>query len=452
MAAAQPSPPQGGPLAGSTPGRRSKRICCVQSPTAPTRHPKAGDGRPKVRAGGHTPTPAFLTLPDGQGGKTGEGPRGQTEKSGHVHWERPSLVRHGLGPARESTTTPHQSVEPRWRVGEGGEKAGRRHRRGQSPEGPALNLTGNLPPVPAHNLTPQARAANDPRRRTPDTWHGAYRAGVVPATTGCPQRGAQGQRPTPPCPTALGSPRGGTTSWVGQTTPHRRAGAQAQAGGSSSKGRTRRQLAAHRPRAPRASRDPKSSVADTKGDRVSTYLVAKNTYFGRQNDSRRQRGPSTTRKEGPRNLDPATSPQHYPMNTRPGALGGHLVDLGGEGEGRGPRGGKSWGADAKGEGAGRRLPPRFAHTGRRTGPSESPNGDLTSMCIKKKEERTVSGAPPTRRAGPDQGPRPGPRPSYTGHPGRLEPVPTHLLTDRDSGSWGGVRKSRVRRPRPTRAR
>ncbi|XP_060975761.1 basic proline-rich protein-like [Dama dama] len=310
---------------GSTPGRRSKRICCVQSPTAPTRHPKAGDGRPKVRAGGHTPTPAFLTLPDGQGGKTGEGPRGQTEKSGHVHWERPSLVRHGLGPARESTTTPHQSVEPRWRVGEGGEKAGRRHRRGQSPEGPALNLTGNLPPVPAHNLTPQARAANDPRRRTPDTWHGAYRAGVVPATTGCPQRGAQGQRPTPPCPTALGSPRGGTTSWVGQTTPHRRAGAQAQAGGSSSKGRTRRQLAAHRPRAPRASRDPKSSVADTKGDRVSTYLVAKNTYFGRQNDSRRQRGPSTTRKEGPRNLDPATCPQHYPMNTRPGALGGHLA-------------------------------------------------------------------------------------------------------------------------------
>ncbi|XP_060994246.1 collagen alpha-1(I) chain-like [Dama dama] len=325
MAAAQPSPPQGGPLAGSTPGRRSKRICCVQSPTAPTRHPKAGDGRPKVRAGGHTPTPAFLTLPDGQGGKTGEGPRGQTEKSGHVHWERPSLVRHGLGPARESTTTPHQSVESRWRVGGGGEKAGRRHRRGQSPEGPALNLTGNLPPVPAHNLTPQARAANDPRRRTPDTWHGAYRAGVVPATTGCPQRGAQGQRPTPPCPTALGSPRGGTTSWVGQTTPHRRAGAQAQAGGSSSKGRTRRQLAAHRPRAPRASRDPKSSVADTKGDRVSTYLVAKNTYFGRQNDSRRQRGPSTTRKEGPRNLDPATCPQHYPMNTRPGALGGHLA-------------------------------------------------------------------------------------------------------------------------------
>ena len=80
---------------GHTPGRRSKRVCLCPKTNGPTRHPKAGDGRPKVRAGGHTPTPAFLTLPKGQGGKTGEGPRGQTEKSGHVHWERPSLVRPG---------------------------------------------------------------------------------------------------------------------------------------------------------------------------------------------------------------------------------------------------------------------------------------------------------------------------------------------------------------------
>ena len=32
-----------------------------------------------------------------------------------------------------------------------------------------------------------------------------------------------------------------------------------------------------------------------------------------------------------------------------------------------------------------------------TGPSESPNGDLASMSIKKQEGRTVSAAPPTRR-------------------------------------------------------
>ncbi|XP_065794611.1 collagen alpha-1(I) chain-like [Muntiacus reevesi] len=82
--------------------------------------------------------------------------------------------------------------------------------------------------------------------------------------------------------------------------------------------------------------------------------------------------------------------------------------------------------------------------------------------VRKEEERTVSEAPPTRRAGPDQGPRPGPRPSYTRHPGQLEPVPTHLLTDRDSGTWErrekksrpttetheGTLKGRARPPRP----
>ena len=59
---------------------------------------------------------------------------------------------------------------------------------------------------------------------------------------------------------------------------HTGAGAQAQAGGSSGKGRIGRQLAAQKPRAPRASRDPKSSVADTERDRVSTYLVTKKAY------------------------------------------------------------------------------------------------------------------------------------------------------------------------------
>ncbi|XP_043318315.1 collagen alpha-1(I) chain-like [Cervus canadensis] len=262
----------------------------------------------------------------------------------------PSPWAHTTGPAAHNTahTAPHS---PDTRQGPAGpspnsEGGGAGRSRQQAAHGPTAGPVHPSPPFPtggggsAHVLwqSPQwplrtqegqrlggpARAANDPRRRTADTWHGAYRAGVVPAATGCPQRGAQGQRPTPPRPTALGSPRRGTTSWVGQTR-HTGAGAQAQAGGSSGKGRTRRQLAAHRPGAPRASRDPKSSAADTKGDRVSTYLVAKKTYFGRQNDSRRQRGPSMTRREGPRNLDPATCPQHYPMNIRPGALGGHLA-------------------------------------------------------------------------------------------------------------------------------
>ncbi|XP_017901000.1 PREDICTED: collagen alpha-1(I) chain-like, partial [Capra hircus] len=88
------------------------------------------------------PTPAFLTLPDGQrGGKTSEGPRGQTEKSGHVHRERPSLVRHGFGSARENTTTPHRSVEPRWSRGRHGEDS---HQRGPLSASPAASI----PPPP----------------------------------------------------------------------------------------------------------------------------------------------------------------------------------------------------------------------------------------------------------------------------------------------------------------
>lgn len=273
MAAAQPSPPQGGPLAGHTPGRRSKRICCVQSPTAPTRHPTAGDGRPKVRARGHTPTPAFLTLPEGQGGKDRRGaPRTDREertRSLGTPVPRPARLRPGPGEHNHTTSI------SRAKVGGRGGKA------------QARTVTGGARFKPHRQPPPRLPTTSHLRRGRPTTPGGERLTrgteptgrGVVPATTGCPQRGAQGQRPTPPRPTALGSPRHGTTSWVGQTR-HTGPGAQAQAGGSSGKGRTRHQLAAHRPRAPRASRDPKSSVADTKRDRVSTYLVAKKTYFG----------------------------------------------------------------------------------------------------------------------------------------------------------------------------
>ena len=170
MAAAQPSPPRGGPLAGHTPGRRSKRICLCPKTKGPTRHPKAGDRRPKVRAGGHTPTPAFLTFPKGQGGKTGEGPRGQTEKSGHVHRERPSLVRRGLGPARESTTTPHQSVEPEWRAGGEGTGEARRgeasHRRGPLSASPAASK--RQPPPHAARSLQQPHASGEGGQRPPE--------------------------------------------------------------------------------------------------------------------------------------------------------------------------------------------------------------------------------------------------------------------------------------------
>ena len=160
MAAAQPSPPRGGPLAGHTPGRRSKRICLCPKTNGPHQTPQGG-GTGDRRSGPEA-TPQHPCLPHpppkgGKGGKTGEGPRRQTEKSGHVHWERPSLVRHGLGPAQESTTTPHQSVEAEGR--------GRRHRRAQSLAGPALSLTSNRQPA----TFPRHQQASHLRRGRPTT-------------------------------------------------------------------------------------------------------------------------------------------------------------------------------------------------------------------------------------------------------------------------------------------
>ena len=46
-----------------------------------------------------------------------------------------------------------------------------------------------------------------------------------------------------------------------------------------------------------------------------------------------------TRRKGPWNLGPATCLQHYPINTRPGALGGSSGRRGGGG---GEKGGGEW--------------------------------------------------------------------------------------------------------------
>ena len=126
-----------------------------------------------------------------------------------------------------------------------------------------------------------------------------------------------------------------------------------------------------------------------------------------------------------------------------GAGGGSSGRPGG---GRGAWWQKGWGgADTERGGAGRGRPPRFVHAGRGTGPSESPDGDLASMCKRNTEDRPVSEALPTRRAGP------GAQTVLDGAPRTARAGP-HLPTDWDSGSRRGVSQSRVRRPRPTRAR
>lgn len=105
----------------------------------------------------HTqPLPSSPSLM-GSGGKTSEGPprTDREERTRSLGTPVPRLARLRLGPGEHDHTT---SIR--------GAKVGRGEaRRGQSPEGPALSLAGNLHPP----TSPQARAANDPKRRTPDT-------------------------------------------------------------------------------------------------------------------------------------------------------------------------------------------------------------------------------------------------------------------------------------------
>lgn len=76
-----------------------------QETPGPRRRREAGGGGERGRAGFRTP--AFHTPPSG--GWERRGARRQSEKSGPIRQECPSLVWRGLGPARESATSPHRS-------------------------------------------------------------------------------------------------------------------------------------------------------------------------------------------------------------------------------------------------------------------------------------------------------------------------------------------------------
>lgn len=151
MAAAQPSPPRGGPLAGAH-ARKAKQahLLCLKT-HGPTRHPKAGDGRPKVRAGGRTPTPALPHPPQGARGKDRRGaPR--TDREERTHSLGTPVPRPARLKARPGRARPHHINQLSQSKGVGGGGRGREgtgedsHRRG-----PALSLTGNLPsPTTSH--------------------------------------------------------------------------------------------------------------------------------------------------------------------------------------------------------------------------------------------------------------------------------------------------------------
>ncbi|XP_061035793.1 collagen alpha-1(I) chain-like [Eubalaena glacialis] len=227
-----------------------------------------------------------------------------------------------------------------------------------------------------------ATVADDPVRRTPDTWHGACGVGS-----------------SQPPPGACGGGDRRRHRGPGQPGAHTRAGAQAQAGGSSGKGRFGRQTAVPSPE-PCARPESQSPQRQTPGKTVSAPIWwQKRPISGENNHGAGQRGPSTNRRGDPRDLGPATCPQHFPIHTSPGALSGpsgRPEERGGK-VGRGGRGGTTW----ERQRAGRGRPPRFARAVRYRSLRVS---GRARTWLKKKKYPTRP--PPT--SGPHEGPRPGP--------------------------------------------
>jgi hypothetical protein len=224
---------------------------------------------------------------------------------------------------------------------------------------------------------------------------------------------------------------------------HTGAGAQAQAGGSSGKGRTGDQSWRPEGPEPRVHPETQSFLGGRHRSRPCQHLPGGKK--GPLRATKRQQptaGPIHDSHGGPPepwpgHLSPALPHKHQARSSRGGG-GGVIWSTGGRGAGGGGARWPKWGRGhppRERELAGGALS-RFAHTGRGTGPSESPNGDLASMSIKKQEGRTVSAAPPTRRAGPDQGPRPGGTQTVLDGAPRTARAGPHLLTGIQGGGEG----------------
>lgn len=78
----------------------AESVRCVTEATGHKHH--------RGRAGFRTPSPSTHTV-IGRGGGRGEGPAGRARRAVPFAKECPSLVWRGLGPARESATSPHRS-------------------------------------------------------------------------------------------------------------------------------------------------------------------------------------------------------------------------------------------------------------------------------------------------------------------------------------------------------
>lgn len=231
--------------------------------------------------------------------------------------------------------------------------------------GACFSLTGSPPPTTSFSFS-QATAADDPARRTPDTWHGACGVGSSQPPPGAcgggwESHGVEDPRATSPRRPQVSqrpeaAPRAGSAR---RTHESRRAG---PGGRLKRQGPVRVPGGSPKPRALHASGVPKSSATDAREDRVSTYLVAKKAHFGRKKSRRPAAGPiheSQGGSPGPRSrhLSPTLPHPHQSRSSR-----GHLVDSRSVVAkwGRGGRGGKTW----ERQRAGRGRPPRFARAGR----------------------------------------------------------------------------------------
>ncbi|XP_069428380.1 basic proline-rich protein-like [Ovis canadensis] len=226
-----------------------------------------GKGQQETEDQGQRPHTQPLPSSPALMGSGGEDKRGaprtdREERTRSLGTPVPRLARLRLGPGEHDHTTSIRGAK----VGRGGTARtvtrGARFKPRRQPPSPHL-ASGERPTTPrGEHLTRSPQGGGRPSR--PQVPTAGARAPRVE------------DRHAPP-PSGRPETGGGTVGRVSRRH-HTGAGAQAQAGGSSGKGRTGHQLAAQKPRAPRASRDPQSSVANTKGDRVSTYLVAKKAY------------------------------------------------------------------------------------------------------------------------------------------------------------------------------
>nr|XP_060149177.1 collagen alpha-1(I) chain-like [Globicephala melas] len=207
---------------------------------------------------------------------------------------------------RDITTSISQSREP------GATRAPREEGHGEDPHRRSLLQPQPAPSPPLLSLLPsRATVADDPARRTPDTWHGACGLGssqpppgacggegeshgVEDPRTTSPRRPRVSQRPE-------AAPRVGS---AGRTHESRRAG---PSGRFKWQGPVRAPDGGPKPSALRASRVPEPPARDARGDRVSTYLVVKKAHFRRKKSRR-----------------PAAGPIHEPRGGSPGPRPGYL--------------------------------------------------------------------------------------------------------------------------------